>query len=48
MIACGKFTSASGSINAAKATLQKIIKTYPKTDVAKEAAQRIREFDQKK
>ena len=36
------------SINAAKATLQKIIKTYPKTDVAKEAAQRIREFDQKK
>ena len=40
--------AASGSINAAKATLQKIIKTYPKTDVAKEAAQRIREFDQKK
>lgn len=27
---------------------KKIIKTYPKTDVAKEAAQRIREFDQKK
>ena len=40
--------AASGHINAAKATLQKIIKTYPKTDVAKEAAQRIREFDQKK
>ena len=40
--------AASGSINAAKATPAKIIKTYPKTDVAKEAAQRIREFDQKK
>ena len=40
--------AASGSITAAKQTLQKIVKTYPDTEVAKDAAQRIREFDQKK
>ena len=40
--------AASGSITAARNTLNKIIRTYPKTEVAKEASQRLKDLGQKK
>lgn len=44
MLLVASSQAASGNINAAKATLQKIVKTYPKTEVAQEAQARLKEL----